>query len=1047
VFDPTNPTGSQYRDPFSGALNPLNATSGNWGIDPMYITPGYTANLRPQYQGSHGYSAMSYSPSIGESLTRSLPFPTSPRVPMYMDSMQYQRQLTDSIAFKSSDNAAGFAQNFVAPFAAYAAGEALTSGRVRSMKDGTTTMAGAWAALKGGSSVEQLTAMTTRSMSGAMGAGMSGGAMGGLIRGFGGSSARHSVLGKGMVGASRLLGGMAGRLAVPLMVGQGLMNVAEQAIFDPYVGVRQGQDSMLRNFSNQYVGDGGGRVTGFGLSRHRAAGIGRKMAMDSAKDFSFEVGDYGKIADYSSRAGMLNDIKDFDVDTITKRVKGIANQVKMVMKVANEPSLQEAVKMLANLKTAGATDSGGFAGKVLSGISSNAAISGMSTREMINTVGATGQYLYQSQGLTPFVGMQNAASMHAGFSSAFRTGLIDPALMARMGGMQGMTQSAMEGQVGLARSNYNMMGLANQHLFGQSTGGGFAGNISRFGGNFAQDPTNTMGMMGLFGNDMVSAQLKNDPTSVMGQIFDYMGAAGMKNTAGNFAYASSQFGLDENKQRAMLEMIQSGGDEDAAAYRSGALKGKRRKNLMSTMSQNDMDFLGSSTGRGIRNVRGAWRGISEGGASVMGRSVEAMSYMADAFDESLSKFRYGNLDAGEYMLGRRVTGENIKGLSEKTGLGLDINKAITDNTQRIKKSMYGDGLSRAEVTQLNADQKLLSKYKDRFSKSNGTTDQKKLANALKSGNTDEIFRSLSKLGFNSEEREEIIKNKEVFATAVNSDMVLKGSTSDMVAGYEDDFGKALGKGYNGSLDMIGQGALVSDIATMAGSGDIGNLISSEAGQALTKRMVAAGILKEGSSLSDAEEAMMGVASRDFTYGAGGRHSATLNKLIGGAGSTDELLEEYKKNPNSPRFSKLDRASKAELNSAIRSGDTSKAKNALQAAVLNYSQMMGDGHATEDLNKLGTEGIESLLTTNMSELGSEMQIRETALKMKGVYGKLDMREFENMKQKMSSLISDKQLDAAEMQVTAALINKGLASDQTIELQKDLQKARNEGTTSE
>lgn len=881
MFDPTNPTGTNYNDPFGDPRNPLNATRGNWSIDPLYITPGYTANFRPQYSGPMGYSVSGSSMGfwngmanggMGNALSYLSPYNMS-RIPMYSNPVQYQQSASDAVSLGALDSTSNFMTNFAAPFAAFYAGEALTSGRVRwGMDAATSNMSRWWASATGGSQSQIARAATTRTFSGALGAtlgrGMAGGLVGamGTITGIGASAARGSVFGSAAMGAASLAGGIAGRIGVPIMVGNAIMEGIDHTFVDPYLAVRQGQQSLIANFANQYIGDGGGRITGFGLSRERAGRISGALAQASARDMAFEVGDYGKIADYAARAGMFNDVQDFDVSTIRNRVKSLATQVKMVMEVANEPSLQEAVKMLAKMKVAGASDANGFAAQMISTIGRNAGISGISTQEMMNTVGATGQYLYQSQGLTPYIGIREASTMHAGFTTAFRKGLIDPAAMARMGGVAGATQAAMEGTVSLARTNYNMMGLANQYMFGMSGNRGFSGNIAAFGANMSSDPLAIQGLMEVYGNDMVSAQLRDNPNAPVRQIYDMMSAMGLSNNVGNFASVASSFGLNATQTRALIERMRVANSPTAQAHMDGAIRGQLEKARAATISQHGLDYGSSPVGWAVHGWRAGSAGLSAFGAATAEAVTSPFSSLSDWFSETGHELRYGSpaeyLNVSNYAR----TAEGFFGRKTINAMDIDFsgNRGFIDLQKITGSSKHGDMYGRAR----SMAQGLGKQFGDFFG-SMDSTSRSAILGMIKNGASREDLRAAIKgLGVDAISK---ISGPNTTDGKIAALLNNAGSLSHLISASDGSVGglkdsisgvmrAVLGEGVSG--DFISDIGMMRSIRASAGyAGSLDHYLDTGEGKSLVSSLTDRGLLSKGAGRDSIIETISGLQQR------------------------------------------------------------------------------------------------------------------------------------------------------------------------------------------
>lgn len=1045
MFDPTKPMDSQYQDPFANPFNPLTATRANWNIDPVYTTPGYTANFRPAYAGPVGYQQPLGNMGFWEGVSRGglggALGPDWQRMPMYMNPVQYQGAATNAAMDPMQDGMTSGAFKFAAPFAAFALGEMAMSSRVGFRShDAATWASHMWSRAWGNNPT------MTRSVSGAMGSAMGRGVTGGALNLAGNLAGGHgaaltgSAVGRGLIGLGGGAGAIAGRLALPVMAGQAIMSGVEHTFVDPYVAIRRGQKAFMANFANQYIGeDGGGLTTGFGMSRRRASQISTALTKDSVRDHAFDVGDYNIIGDYASQAGMFNDVKDFDVQTIRSRVKNIASQVKTVMAVANEPSLQEAVKMLAKLKQSGATDVGGFAGTVLSNIGSNAAVSGISVQQMMNTVGATGQYLYQSQGLTPFIGMQQAGSMHSGFSTAFRSGLIDPAAMARMGGIDGATQSAMAAQIGLARSNYNMMGLANKYMFGTENAGNWTGNIANFGSNMANDPLGTMGLMSLFDNEMVSAQLQKNPSAVYDQVFQLMNNLPGENSVGKFVSVAKGFGLSGDQLRATVEQMRAANNADARGLKTGAMMGSHQKNYLAAMAQHNLDYADSWMSVPVHGWRNMSRGLESFGTGIMGGWNEMWAGAGDWLENEALGLKYNRGDVRRLTDRDLTTGAFYKADGGARGIGIDVSKYSVP----IRGNSYGAFASAAGEAG-----GFKEKYGSFFGAVNGSEGGQALARALKSGDKDAILRATAMLGDKinmiggegSRDTKvlQLLKDAKTLGGLSVDDMVYaEGRSSSTRSALKGVLGNILGKNFKG--DVVSGMSMLQQAQGLfrAGQGDLlgsmmdGNGALTPEAAAFYEDAVERGMLKgvdgAGNQALALEGLVYDISRKDVAWGNQGLLGMMMPNMQG-LDSKEEMLAAYRKG----RKFGLSKEDRAAVNKLIKSGNLQAAAKELQARAsakgLRDSGAMLQTKPTSAIDSHDAEGKDSTkqlvqqVYTSSAGVSQEMSrmnmLREAAQN-------LDFTKFEMVKSMIDADLAGKYNEAADKQLRAAKINETLA----------------------
>lgn len=632
---------------FQDPLNPFNTTQGSWGIDPTYLTPSYAAPYRPQYQGPQGAPPPNSNVGYGTSLYNVFtPFGQSRP---YGDTVQQDSPYYSALGYKPVDAAAWGLQRGIVPALAFAAGMKASSMTVASNSAAYSATMHSWRTATGMAPSMAAAKSAQMGIGARIGSSMGQGISRGLTGGLGAMGVNvGSRAAAGLAGGAGLIGAGTGAVALPLLIGQGLSTLADEAIFDPYSATRSGEQSLRANFGNIMAGGGanGNAVTGFGASRKFASGLSSRLTTSSIKDMSLDTYGMNDLTDMASRSGQLDDVQ---LEQLESRMKKLAKQVKVMMRVANEPDFRAAMEMMAELKVAGV--SANSAGRVLQNIGGSSAIAGISAQKMMNTVGAQGQYIYQSNNLTPYIGQVQSAQTYGAFSSAYRMGLIGDATMAKFGGREGATQLAVTGQVNAAQTPYNQIMLMNQ-TFGRGNQGSVVGNLSSFGQMAASDPLAAAGAMGMYEGEMTSKQLmEKGPGAILDQLKQISGSIpGMQNKNGQidvekaFLLMTRQMGLPEMEAKAVLKELQIYGKQGARDQMASALKGNMQRDTMKFLEQ---EGLGSGMfNKAILPIRNAWKGIKAGGSGIVGDVLEGAGGAGDSLESWSTGVRFGSLTQG-----------------------------------------------------------------------------------------------------------------------------------------------------------------------------------------------------------------------------------------------------------------------------------------------------------------------------------------------------------------------------------------------------------------
>jgi hypothetical protein len=617
-----NTTANTQFNSFSDPLNPMNMNRG-WGMDPNYLTPSYDAPYRPPYSGFQGSMPPNRRPGFFKSIWGLGPFDqgTPYGVGTYDQNSAYFDQANNA----PNDFMVGGAQRFAVPIAAFAGAYGL--GRAWQVRNQSMTAmrtmatAGRWT---GGAGAAMFSARSVSGFTG-MGQSLGMGAARGLLSQTPGLAG--SAFGMGAVDVAGALGGVAGGLVLPALLAQGGIKTADELIFNNYIGVRENQNLLRSSFRGVSFGGGGGDpYTGQGLSRGRAARIGTELTSFGAKDQVFDQREMGTLTSMASQMGMLDNVGS---DQISGRMKSLVRQLKLVMSVVGTTDFKDAMEMMARLHSAGVAPNN--VQSVMSGIGSMASVAGVSTARMMNTVGQQGQYLFQSNGLTPYLGQLASAGAMGGIASAYRTGLVSNDLMARMGGVEGATQLSVTGQVNAAQSTYNMMRAFNR--FGTGMGGSdVISNVSNFGRAMASDPLEAFGAMTLNRGRHLSEQFKADgPMGLHNQLME-IGAntpGAMRNgrmsanTAG--AIATGVMGMSPDEFNAWFMQYQGARDPRTRNQMMAGMRSDEIKVTRDYLEQTGQTYFASK----MSPISGAYRGLSAGLARMIGGGVEGSSNLTD----------------------------------------------------------------------------------------------------------------------------------------------------------------------------------------------------------------------------------------------------------------------------------------------------------------------------------------------------------------------------------------------------------------------------------
>ena len=622
----------------------FNQAGGQWGVDPNLMTPAYTAAYRPTQNINQGNPFGGPQPGFGQSLNQV--FNPFARGGTNYGGNTYQQQspFYDTLGYNPLDHGMGIAQKWAVPgFASWLSYKYLS---------------------------KPLGELGSRVMAGTA-TGIAGEAFG---------AAGTATLGRIAGGLGRFAGSLAGPMAIAQMGVWG----ADKALFDPYIAERQTTNDLRRNFAGVTFGGGvGNLVTGKGFSRTAATQQAAQINQIGAQDFSFNQSEVSKLTDLSARSGLLDTVQG---GQIADRMRAITKQVKTIMQIGNTSDFKEAIEILSKLQTSGVGTKD--VTSVVAKLGGMASVAGVSLQKMMSTVGAQGEYLFAANGLNPYAGQLTAANAYGAFSMAQRTGLMSPALLARMGGVEGATQSMTGAMLGMAQTPFAGMTAFNQYL-GGGGGGGMVGAISRFGGQMARGGLSAVGRFEFNRAELASKQLEEGgQAGQMSQLLELarMTPGAMKGGKID-AYAAypilmQSMGLSADQAKAFIEAQKVAQDPEAVKQSKQALVNSWKETRMKYM---ETEGYGNRFSPYIRPLKIIGMDVQQSTSRFVSRALtQPMGRITDSLEK--------------WLIGPAGTEDNpLQDTQQKT---LDLN---FDN-DRLKQVYQDDPLSSFLNTEVNDQQ-------------------------------------------------------------------------------------------------------------------------------------------------------------------------------------------------------------------------------------------------------------------------------------------------------------------------------------------------------
>lgn len=677
-----------YVDQDAGNYSSFYGSQDYSGIQDTY---GYTQSMSPGMPGLSGIAQSPYVNASRPGFFKSAWGLVSPfsHTPLYQTPGEENAPYYSAVGTRPVDAAATIAQRVIIPGLAVGAAQRLLGANTGSMwGDLAAPFRGQGVAAAFGKGLG--TSFSTRAMSG-----------------LGFSST--SLATRGVVGAAGMAGGVLAGFGLPLMLAEGAFSAANYTVFDPYVSTRRMASDLRQNFFGSSLAGVAGDYTrgGRGLGAAEATSMAQGLTRAGIKDYNFDLDQYTSIANMLGKSGALDSAS---AKKIVDRIKSASEQIKLIVQISKDPSIQKAVEELSRLQLGGASLDGGrfgAAGQAYAQLGMYASSAGVSVQKLMSGVGAQGQSTYSAMGMTPYLGQLAAGNIYSGFAAAYRSGLISEGMMARMGGIDNATRTAMSGGLTAAQSPLMQMTIYNT-LAGRGGNAGFGGSqtptgvISAYGQQVANDPLSVLGIQMLHGPQMTEKFMENQHRNIEQSTVNVMREFGIQPAGKGGRYTVEQMAPIMQKMWGMTpEQIQNFAAKRMADT-DPATAAQRNKGFKAQGYESTLQYLDS---QGLTNTPWARAGHS---AKTFGMSVrqavnayvaEPLSSAAGSIQESISRgwheFQYGNtVDYAESERGGRyptVSGEeNVSNLiergwtSRKLPLGEGLSKDATELTAPYK---------------------------------------------------------------------------------------------------------------------------------------------------------------------------------------------------------------------------------------------------------------------------------------------------------------------------------------------------------------------------
>jgi hypothetical protein len=255
-----------------------------------------------------------------------------------------------------------------------------------------------------------------------------------------------TALGMGALGLTHggLLGGVAG-LAIGAVMPGITSPIADR--------IRQTRMLQQLTMSKIVAGPDVDTALGQGFSTSSAGRIDRVIRQLSSSDTLLKDKDYRQIMNLGVEGGM------FDYSTSSgqyiSKLKVLVNNFKVMMEMLETADPKAIQGTMSRLMRMGVAPENMI--NVVSQERMAARMLGIQHSEMVNTYGQQGALLYSSAGLTPYIGSMEGISNAASYTMMQRLGLVSPSVVARNGGISGITQQTTGATANVSMSPFMSM--------------------------------------------------------------------------------------------------------------------------------------------------------------------------------------------------------------------------------------------------------------------------------------------------------------------------------------------------------------------------------------------------------------------------------------------------------------------------------------------------------------------------------------------------------------------------------------------------------------
>lgn len=239
------------------------------------------------------------------------------------------------------------------------------------------------------------------------------------------------MLGAAMTPFAGWAGGIPGAIA-----GAGVGGMAYDAVTDPFMAqYRRGREMSMASRGTVTTGPLA-RAGGDGMTTRAGLDLTRELDGMAADSHLFNRADMDKITQLGFEKGLVGN--SADVETMARGVKHLSEQIKLVMKIAGDPDIQNVMDQMGQLSRFGVktTDMS----DTFMQLKGAARVTGKSIQELMETSGAQGGFIYNQMGLGTGRGFAHGIHAETSVRHAANSGLFTAGQWQQMGGQSGAAQ-------------------------------------------------------------------------------------------------------------------------------------------------------------------------------------------------------------------------------------------------------------------------------------------------------------------------------------------------------------------------------------------------------------------------------------------------------------------------------------------------------------------------------------------------------------------------------------------------------------------------------